>query len=215
MLSALFEKRVEHLLERLIGLIVRRGVDPFLLSSIGLLINLGAALAFALGRLPVGGALVLAGGAFDLLDGPVARAAGKASDFGAFYDSCVDRCSDGAPLMGLLALYAQMRATTLVILVGLALLGALLIPYARARAEALIERCNVGLMERPERVLLLGMGGIFQILPLTLWIMTPLMYWTVAQRIHYTWRTLRSEAAEAQRVRETKVFDLRHWRTRR
>jgi CDP-diacylglycerol--glycerol-3-phosphate 3-phosphatidyltransferase len=206
---------VEGLREGLIGLIVRRGVDPLILSPLGLLINLGAALAFSLGRLSVGGALVLAGGAFDLLDGPVARAAGKASDFGAFYDSCVDRCSDGAPLMGLLALYAQREATTLVILVGLALLGTLLIPYARARAEALIERCDVGIMERAERFLLLGMGGVFHIVPLVLWVMTPLMYWTVGQRIHYTWHTLRHVPPEAQKVGETKVFHLRHWRTRR
>jgi CDP-diacylglycerol--glycerol-3-phosphate 3-phosphatidyltransferase len=192
MLTALFAKRVERLLDGLIGLIARRGVHPFVLSTVGLLISVGAALAFAFGRLPLGGALMLAGGIFDLLDGAVARAAGKVSDFGAFYDSCLDRCSDGAPLVGLLALYAQKGAIAFVVLVGLALLGTLLVPYVRARAEGLIGRCNVGIMERPERVILLGVGGVFRVMPVVLWIVTPLIYLTVAQRIHYTWRTLRS-----------------------
>ena len=196
------------------GLIARRGVDPFFLSTVGLLISIGAALAFAFGRLPLGGALMLAGGGFDLLDGAVARAAGKVSDFGAFYDSCLDRCSDGAPLVGLLVLYAQRGAIALVVLVGLSLLGGLLVPYVRARAEGLIGQCNVGIMERPERVILLGVGGIFRVMPLVLWITTPLIYLTVAQRIHYTWRTLRAIPSEAQGVDETKIFDLRRWRTR-
>ncbi len=167
-----------------------------------------------LGGSPWEGPSCWRGGIFDLLDGAVARVAGKVSDFGAFYDACLDRCSDGAPLVGLLALYAQRGAIAFVVLVGLALLGTLLVPYVRARAEGLIGRCNVGIMECPERVILLGVGGVFRVMPVVLWIVTPLIYLTVAQRIHYTWRTLRAIPSEVQEVDETGIFDLRRWRTR-
>ena len=118
----------------------------------------------ATSRVGTAGALVLLGGAFDLFDGRVARVSGLASKFGAFYDSTLDRISEGVVYLGLLSLYnrylADVNDVTMIYLILLAMSGSFMVSYTKARAEALGLECPGGLMQRPERIVLLGGGSL-------------------------------------------------------
>ena len=122
-----------------------------------------AALFFHLGHVRTGGFLVLMGGIFDLLDGRVAREGGLTSKLGAFYDSTLDRLSEMAVFIGLASLYHTTRADPegfgMIYVIMLAMGGSLMVSYIRARAEGLGLECGGGLMERTERILLLGAGA--------------------------------------------------------
>lgn len=151
------------LLDPLTRALVRVGIHPHALTIAGFLVACGAGWAFAVGALPLAGALVLLGGVFDLFDGRVARQGGQASVFGSFFDSTLDRISEVVVFLGLLHFYLRPPATRdglMLSAVLLALAGSLLVSYTRARAEGLGLDCKVGLMQRAERVLLLG-GAAF------------------------------------------------------
>ena len=110
------------------------------------------------------GFLVLLGGAHDIFDGRVARFGGLASKYGAFYDTVLDRISEVAIYIGLISLYNQYEMSPLnigmIYMIALAMAGSLIISYSRARAETLGLDCSVGLMQRAERVVLLGVGSL-------------------------------------------------------
>jgi CDP-diacylglycerol--glycerol-3-phosphate 3-phosphatidyltransferase len=133
------------------------GLSPVFYNVLGLLFGLASLAAFATGRLAAGGALVLASGLADALDGQVARALGVASKAGAFLDSTLDRFVEFASFIGLSIFY---RAGLPVAAVVVALGGSMLVSYTRARGESLGVLCKEGLMQRAERMLLLGLGGI-------------------------------------------------------
>jgi CDP-diacylglycerol--glycerol-3-phosphate 3-phosphatidyltransferase len=143
---------------------VRRRVHPNALSTIGFLVTMSSAFAFHSNHIRTAGVLILLGGVFDLFDGRVARATGLASDFGAFYDSTLDRISEIAVYLGLLSLYndyrLQLGDVGTIYAIMLAMAGSLMISYTRARAEALGIDCKVGLMQRGERVLAIGLASI-------------------------------------------------------
>ncbi|MCL4369712.1 MAG: CDP-alcohol phosphatidyltransferase family protein [Chloroflexi bacterium] len=134
----------------------RTGVSPNAVTLITLALNFGVAAVIAWGSLPAGGLLVLVVGALDSLDGALARATGRATTFGAFLDSTMDRYSEAALFLGII--YRFHDDTTLVIIAYLALVGSLMVSYARARAEGLGLDCEVGWLARPERVVILGLG---------------------------------------------------------
>jgi CDP-diacylglycerol--glycerol-3-phosphate 3-phosphatidyltransferase len=141
--------------------------------------------------LRVGGAIALVAAVFDMLDGRVARARGRGTRFGAFLDSTMDRYSDMLLYMGLLILYARLDRTGLMVLVWVAAFGSFMTSYARARAESLIPRCPVGLMERPERIVLVIAGALFNKMVAVLWIIAVLSNVTAIQRIVYTYVELK------------------------
>jgi phosphatidylglycerophosphate synthase len=132
-------------------------MSPIFYNILGLLFGLASLPAFATGRLAVGGALVLASGLADALDGQVARARGMASKAGAFLDSTLDRFVEFASFIGLAIFYRQGLAIAAVVV---ALGGSNLVSYTRARGESLGVLCKEGLMQRAERMLLMGLGGI-------------------------------------------------------
>jgi len=190
--------------------LVRAGVHPHALTIAGFLVTCGAGWAFATGALTLAGALVLLGGAFDLFDGRVARAGGQASVFGSFFDSTLDRLSEVVVFLGLLHFYLRpppTRDALMLSAVLLALAGSLLVSYTRARAEGLGLDCKVGLMQRAERVLLLGGAALLfgrrwngVVLDAVLLAMAVLTHATALQRMLWIHRhTRRPSQREEQR----------------
>jgi CDP-diacylglycerol--glycerol-3-phosphate 3-phosphatidyltransferase len=192
MLKALIGDGLDPFLQGTSKLAQRLGLRPNTLTFIGLGLNLLAAWALAVGEWLQGCSLIVLAGFFDILDGAVARNCRQTSAFGSFLDSVLDRYSDLSLLVGLMIFYSRERLILYQVLVGAALMGTALIPYTRARAETLIPRCNVGFMERPERVLLIFLGAAIQsVMPVVLWILAVFTNVTVIQRVHYTWRQMR------------------------
>jgi len=146
--------------------LIRGGVHPNVITTIGTLVVIGSGVAFGFGAIRLGGALLLASGLFDILDGQVARQGGMASTFGAFYDSTLDRVGESAVFAGL-ALYFEQggvpagRQTPALAIALTALVMSMLVSYTRARAEGLGLECTVGIAARAERILLLGAAALF------------------------------------------------------
>jgi len=138
------------------------------------------------------GLTIILSGLFDLFDGVMARNLDKVTVFGGFLDSVLDRYSDLLLLLALLIHYLQRGDSGLVILTSFVSIGTALIPYTRARAEAAQVSCNIGLMERGERIILLSAGALFNWMVPILWILAILTHFTVLQRIYYVWKKLRS-----------------------
>jgi CDP-diacylglycerol--glycerol-3-phosphate 3-phosphatidyltransferase len=172
----------------IIHLIFRDKVTPSTFTFLGLFLNVGAAVIFMSDDLRWGGVIILIAGLFDILDGAAARTLGKVSHFGGFLDSVVDRYSDMLLLIGLILHYSFDRDIPLVALTLAVLLGTMLVPYTRARAEIFIPECKVGLMERPERIIVLAAGAIFNLMTIALWLLAIFTHLTVIQRIYFTWR---------------------------
>jgi CDP-diacylglycerol---glycerol-3-phosphate 3-phosphatidyltransferase len=171
----------------------KTGISPNGLTIIGLALNGGAAAIVANGWLVAGGIALLVASAFDMLDGAVARATGKVSRFGAFLDSVIDRYSEAVVLIGLMYLLDRSGDTWLVVGCAVALVGSLLVSYARARAEGLGLDCEIGVLQRPERVILLAIGLLAADLLLApvIWILAVVTNLTVVQRILYVRGLLR------------------------
>lgn len=167
------------------------GVTPNTVTVIGLFLNAGVAWVISTGRLQLGGVLLLLAGAFDMLDGALARRTDKRSTFGAFLDSSLDRYSEAIILIGLVYVEARVGRTLESTLVLALLTGSFLISYTRARAEGLDLECKVGLLQRPERIVLLAFGLIVnELLPMLI-ILVALTNFTAVQRIFYVWTQTR------------------------
>lgn len=155
-----FYDTVNPLVERLI----RAGVRPNTITTVGTGLVLVSAVAYATGHVRSGGALLLLSGVADTLDGQVARSGAMATRFGAFYDSTLDRVGDGATFIGIGAFLMTAPDVALrtpaVILCMVAILSSLLVSYARARAEGLGLDCKVGIAQRAERILGLGVASL-------------------------------------------------------
>lgn len=165
-------------------------IRPNHLTILGLLVTLVAAVFLALGLWLVAGVTIIIGGLCDLLDGAVARSQGRATTFGAFLDSVIDRYSDFALFIGIFFYYASTGRPYLMLLASLAAMGSFLVPFTRARAETIIPSCKVGIMERPERIILLACGTLFNLMVYALWVLAILTHITVIQRIIYTRKEL-------------------------
>ncbi len=138
------------------------------------------------------GLSIILSGIFDLIDGVVARKLGKATAFGGFFDSVLDRYSDLFLLLSLLIYYLIKGDPALVVLTSFVSIGTVLVSYTRARAEAANIPCNIGLMERAERIILFSAGALFGWMGFMLWILAILTHFTVLQRIYYVWKRLRT-----------------------
>lgn len=159
-----FREPVYRIIEPATRWLIRYRVHPNLITTMGCLATLAAAWLYHSDNVRTAGLLVLLGGVADIFDGRVARESGLASKFGSFYDSTLDRISEIFVFLGLLSLYntygAQMADVRMVYVIFLATSGSLMVSYTRSRAEAMGLDCKVGLMQRAERVILLGLGSL-------------------------------------------------------
>ncbi|MBS1815122.1 MAG: CDP-alcohol phosphatidyltransferase family protein [Acidobacteria bacterium] len=195
--TSAFGKACGWLLWKIVRGLALSRISPNTLTFIGLLINIAAAFFFGYARVEnadrmfvYAGLVIIGAGIFDMVDGRVARATGQVSVFGAFFDSVMDRYSDVAIFFGLLVYYARANRFKYVVLVAFVMTASVMISYARARAEALIGSCKVGFMERPERIVLVILGALFNkwgAMAPALWVLAVLSTTTVIHRIRYTY----------------------------
>jgi CDP-diacylglycerol---glycerol-3-phosphate 3-phosphatidyltransferase len=188
----------------LVNVLALYRINPNVLTFLGLVVNIWAAFLFAAGKFRWGAVVVIFAGLFDMVDGRVARETNQVTRFGGFFDSVLDRYSDLAVLAGMLVYYASIDRFFYVVLTAIAMMGTALVSYSRARAENMIPRCKVGFMERPERVVLVIIGGLFNRMAQVLWVIAVLANVSVISRMIYTWQeTRRLEDAQLRAVRET------------
>jgi soluble lytic murein transglycosylase len=168
----------------------RLRLRPNHLTMCGLLVSACAGAAFVFGHVRLAGCLLILAGLFDLFDGSLARASGQATTFGAFLDSVIDRYSDIVVMLGIVVLYARQPHArgALVAMAGLA--GSVMVSYTKARAESIGVTCNVGMMERPERLICLIAGALLGLMEPALWVLAILANLTALQRIVFTRRLL-------------------------
>jgi CDP-diacylglycerol---glycerol-3-phosphate 3-phosphatidyltransferase len=185
-------------IEPAIAFLARNNVSPNAITTVGTLITVAASIVYATGHIMTAGWIMNVTAFFDVADGEVARRTGKSSVFGAFYDSTLDRVADGALMAGLAFFYATNPVhhnLYMVVVCLVCIIGTFLISYTRARAETLGIDAKVGLMQRPERMVLLSVPqsffglfwngwvlmGIIILLTITAWI-------TAVQRIAFVYR---------------------------
>lgn len=178
------------ILDAIVWTLTRLHIHPNTLTVTGMLISVTAAYALAYGHFAWAGLILIFAGLFDMLDGAVARISNRETAFGAFLDSVLDRYSDMIVLLGLTIYYGRNDRLPYVVLVGTVIMGTVLTSYARARAESLIPKCKVGFLERPERVVLLIIGGLSGRMEAVLWVLAILSNWTVIHRILYVRKEL-------------------------
>ena len=162
-ISALREP-VYRIIEPVTQWLIRRRVHPNAITVMGFAVTVAGALMYSRDHVREAGLLLLLGGLCDVFDGRVARVSGLASKFGSFFDSTLDRISEIAMYLGLMTLYNAYQLEFIdiwmIYIIALALGGSLMVSYTRAKAESLGFDCNVGLMQRGERILLLGFGSL-------------------------------------------------------
>ncbi len=196
MISEFIGARIRGSLLGLGRTLARLGLSANVLTVVGLLLNAGVALVIASGHPRWGGALLLVASAFDMLDGAVARATGTITRFGGFLDSTLDRYSEAVVFGGLLIfLLGTDDGDVGAMLVFVATVGALLISYARARAEAAGYSASVGLVARPERVVLLAICLLLGRPLWALWVLAIATHVTALTRIVHVWRLAEREGA--------------------
>ena len=191
-------------IDRIVRWLALARISPNVLTFLGLVINICAAYLFAMGHFRWAAAVVIGAGLFDMVDGRVARATDRVTRFGGFFDSVLDRYSDLALFIGLLVYYASINRFGYIVLTAIVMTGSVMVSYVRARAENSIPKCKVGFLERPERVVLIIIGGLFNRIAAVLWVIAVLSNLTVIHRMIYTWReTQRLEDAQLRAVRDT------------
>lgn len=191
MVSTRFADEVRVRLGGVGRIVARTHLSPNWLTVIGLVLNVAVAGIIASGNLMVGGVLLLFAGAFDVVDGAVARATNKVSRFGSFFDSTIDRYADAVVLGGLLIHLSRTDAGTVpLLLVFLTLVNSLMISYTRSKAESLGIRGDVGIAQRAERVIILSIALIVSRPVWGLWVLAIITQLTVLQRVYHAWREL-------------------------
>ena len=194
------------IIDRIVGALALSRIHPNVLTFLGLVINTWAAVLFAAGSFRSAGLVVILAGLFDMVDGRVARETNRVTRFGGFFDSVLDRYSDLALFMGLLVYYATINRFFYIVLTAIVMTGSVMVSYTRARAEVTIPKCKVGFLERPERVVLIILGALFDRMAPVLWVIAVLSNVTVIHRMIYTWQeTKRLEEAQLRSVPQTET----------
>ena len=175
----------------------RLRLRPNHLTVIGLVVSFFAAAGFIAGQVRWAGGLLLLAGLCDLLDGSLARVSGQVTAFGAFLDSVIDRYSDLIVLLGIVVLFARTPHVRGALVAMAGLVGSVMVSYTKARAESIGVECNVGFMERPERMICLIAGALLGLLEPALWVLAVLSNVTALQRIVFTRRMIASGALRA------------------
>jgi CDP-diacylglycerol--glycerol-3-phosphate 3-phosphatidyltransferase len=173
--------------------VARTGLTPNALTALGLAGSLGAAALVAGGYFLIGGLVMLAAAALDLLDGALARATGRVTAFGGVFDSVLDRLGEAAVLGGVLFHFSEGGHRQEVVLAFIAVVGSMTVSYVRARAEAAGLKLTDGIFTRPERVIVLGLGLIVDQIRVALWVLAVLTIFTALQRLYVVWRRLENE----------------------
>ncbi len=185
-------------IEPAISLLARHNVNPNAITTVGTLLTIAAGVVYGTGHIMTAGWIMAATAFFDVVDGEVARRTGRSTVFGAFYDSTLDRVADGALMAGLTVFYATNpihHNIYMMVMCLIGIIGTFLVSYTRARAESLGIDAKVGVMQRPERIVLLSapqalfglfwngwvLIGIVILLSVTSWI-------TAVQRIAFVHR---------------------------
>jgi len=182
------------------------GIPPNVLTTIGVVINLGCGVLFGFGEFFWAGIVLIVANLFDMLDGNVARLSGRVTRYGSFLDSTLDRLSDMGCFIGIMVFYARLteqHSTLNVLLGGIGMVASVLVSYTTARSEALGVKANIGFLQRPERVVLLIIGALStwnwasqnwfaNRMPQVLWVLAVGSVWTLVQRMIYIRRELRA-----------------------
>ena len=184
-----------HLTRPIVRLLVKTPITPNTVTWFGFLVAVGAGVLIITGHVFAAGFVVLLAGFFDILDGALARSTNRATRFGAVLDSTLDRLAEGVLLLAILFLYAEEQSVTGILIVGVALIGSLLVSYIRARAEAVGLECQVGLLTRAGRVIILALGLLLNqftyALIIALAIIAVFSFVTVGQRLLYVWQQVK------------------------
>src|SRR5580658_7151701 len=175
-------------IERLADIVAGTGIPPNVITWMALFANLWASILFAAGRFAAAGGMMLVAGLCDLLDGRVARRQNRVSLFGGVLDSIFDRYADLTLFLGLLIYYVHVNRFRYAFLAGAAMAGAVMVSYAKARAESLVPGPGVGFWERPERLGLMILAALANSMPLALWILAIGPNITVIHNIVHTWQ---------------------------
>ena len=203
MFTQKFQAWVRRWAERAVGVFRDSPITPNVLTLFGLVITGVGALLVAMGQLLIGGVVLAFAGLFDIFDGALARAAGKVYRYGAFLDSTVDRYSEGVVYLGILIYFLDQHDGLRPIIVLIALAGSFLVSYVRARAQSLGFTCDVGILARPERVVIIVAGLLLESLGIKIGGWTPLTVallvlavgtnFTAVQRVWVVWQQNRAE----------------------
>jgi len=179
-----------NLLTPLIKTLTRWGINPNSFTLAGLIITSMAAVAFIMGHLRLGGFLILLGGLCDTIDGSLARFANKATHFGAMFDSAVDRYSEFVMFFGMVVYFVMLKDYPTSVVAFFALCGSIMVSYSRARAESLGFDSRVGIMQRPERIVFLGLGALINpgALKFAIWLVAIFANFTAFQRIRHAYK---------------------------
>ena len=188
-----------NLITPVVNFFIQLEMNPNWFTTIGFIISFFAAYFYASGSLRLAGFLILLAGTFDIIDGRVARSTNRVTKFGALYDSTLDRYSEVIMFFGLAYFFikeALLSSSNLYlaifssVAVSVALGGSVMVSYVRARAEALGFECKVGIMQRPERIVYIGIGSLFHkyTLILALVIVAILANFTALQRLYHIWQ---------------------------
>jgi CDP-diacylglycerol---glycerol-3-phosphate 3-phosphatidyltransferase len=186
-----------RIIDAMVRTLATAGIPPNVLTTIGVTINMGCAVLFALGEFFWGGVVLIVANLFDMLDGNVARLSGRVTKYGTFLDSSLDRLSDMTVFFGIIIFYARsvpQHSLLNVILAGLGMICSVMVSYTTARSEALGVKANVGFLQRPERIVLLIIGALstwdwnsdfflFNRMPQVLWVLAVGSLWTMLQRV--------------------------------
>ncbi len=184
-------KRIYYsLLRPVVRISLQLNVHPNTYTTCGFLLACFAGVFAAVGNLRLSALFILFSGMLDTIDGALARESGKVTRFGALYDSTLDRFSEVIYFFGLAFYFVNVHDLASSLAVAISLGGSLLVSYVRAKAESLQFECNVGLLQRPERILLLGIGGLISEITLiiALWIIALLSNVTAVHRILHVWK---------------------------
>src|ERR1700721_1423010 len=180
------------LLRHVVSGLAATGITPNMFTFLGLAVNSWAAVLFAMGRFRQAAAVLFLAAFLDMADGQVARRLGRVTAFGAFLDSTLDRYADLALYMGLVVHYTLVGRSFYMALAAVAMASSFMVSYSRACADSLIPSYKVGFMERPARLVLLIMGGVFNRMAQVLWVVAMISTITVIHRVVYTWQELRA-----------------------
>lgn len=213
-----------RLMDPIADWLVRQRVHPNTITVVGTLFTVGGGVLYGTGHILTGGWLLGITALTDVLDGMVARRSNLSSVFGAFLDSTLDRVSDGAVLGGLAVFYAlnpQHHSVIMVVVCLAGIIGAFLTSYTRARAEALGLDAKVGMLQRPERVVLLSVPQAFFGLTLNGWVLAIIIVvltitaWiTVVQRVKYVYDRTRPTTPAAEPATDVEPTEYRLWSRR-
>ena len=190
MISQVIERGVLSLKAAVTKVVVALRISPNLLTLTSLIPTALATYYLANGRLTVAGLWIIAAGFFDVIDGAVARALDQMTPFGAVLDSVTDRASDAFIYVGAVLYFYRIQEPFYVFLTMVALAGALMVSYTRARAENTVVDCKVGFAERGERMVLMLLALFFNKLGAGMWMLAGLAWLTTLQRLVHTHRAL-------------------------